>query len=452
MKIAILSTCARRTPPLHYGPWEQFVSLLTEGLVERGFDVTLFATKNSVTKAKLEAVIERGYEEDEEIDPKVAEYLHISNLMEKADNFDIIHNNFDFPPLCYSDLISTPIVTTIHGFSSKKILPVYKKYNGKTFYVAISEADKNPELDYIATIYLGIDLSEFTFSDKAGEYLLFFGGIHREKGTAEAIEIAKRVGMPLIIAGIIQDEEYFEKRVLPHIDGEKVRYIGNVGFPEKAKLLSSAYALLHPVNFEEPFGVSIIESLASGTPVVAFRRGAIPEIIIHEETGFIVENVDEAMDAVKRIPQIRRTRCRSHVEEKFTKDRMVEKYIEVYKKIADGSLGKGQRGFRPWGRYIVLKEGEGYKVKRIEVKEGCRLSYQRHKRRSEHWYIVEGRAACTLDGKEILLSVGESIDIPPFAFHRIEAREGNVVFIEIQRGDYLGEDDIERVEDDFGRI
>lgn len=451
MKIAILSPCAWRTPPLHYGPWEKFVSLLTEGLVERGLDVTLFATKNSHTKAKLEAVIERGYEEDKEIDAKVAEYLHISNLVEKADEFDIIHNNFDFPLLCYSELISTPILTTIHGFSSEKILPVYKKYNGRTFYVAISEANKHPELNYIATIYHGIDLSEFTFSEEPGEYLLFFGRIHHEKGTKEAIEIAKRVNMPLIIAGIIQDRQYFEREVAPHIDGEKIRYIGSIGFPEKAKVLSSALCLLHPINFEEPFGFSLIEALASGTPVIAFKRGAIPEILVHEKTGFIVENVEEAEEAVKRIGEIKRSECREHVEKRFTKDRMVEEYIEVYKKIVDGSLGKGQRGLRPWGRYIVLKEAKGYKVKRIEVKEGFRLSYQRHKKRSEHWYILEGKATVTLDGKEIILSKGESIDIPPLSLHRIEAKRGDLVFIEIQRGEYLLEDDIERIEDDFGR-
>jgi glycosyltransferase involved in cell wall biosynthesis/mannose-6-phosphate isomerase-like protein (cupin superfamily) len=451
MKIAILSSIAWRTPPRHYGPWEKVTSLLTEGLVERGFEVTLFATKDSLTKGRLDAVVERGYEEDKSIDAKVAEYLHISNLMEKADDFDIIHNNFDFPALSYCELIRTPIVTTIHGFSSKRILPVYKKYNGKTFYVAISNADRDPELDYIATIYHGIDLSEYTFGERPGEYLLFFGRIHNEKGTREAIEVAKRTGKRLVIAGIIQDDEYFQREVVPHIDGERIVYVGSVGFPEKADLLSSAYALLHLVNFEEPFGLSMVEALASGTPVIGNRRGAVPEILEDGKTGFIVNSLEEAVERVKRVKEIDRRACRASVEERFTRDRMVDEYVEVYKRVAEGGLGRAKRGLRPWGGFLVLEEGEGYKVKRIEVKKGRRLSYQRHRRRSEHWFVVEGKALCTIDGKEVILCKGESIDIPLGAKHRIEAIE-NLLFIEVQRGSYLGEDDVERLEDDFGRV
>lgn len=452
MKIAILSPIAWRTPPRHYGPWEKFVSLLTEGLVENGLEVTLFATRDSITKAKLEAVIERGYEEDKDVDVKVAEYLHLSHLMERAEEFDLIHNNFDFPALAYSELIKTPLLTTIHGFSSPKILPVYKKYNQRTFYVAISQANRHPELDYIATIYHGIDLKEFIFNDHPEDFLLFFGRIHHDKGTWEAIQIAKKAGRKLIIAGIIQDREYFEKKVAPELDGDQIKYVGSLGFPEKARLLSSAYALLHPINFEEPFGFSLVEAMASGTPVIAMRRGAVPEIVVDGQTGFIVENLDEAVQKVNEVKKLSRFDCRRWVEKKFAKERMVSEYIEVYQKIVEGSLGKGHRGLRPWGRYLVLEEKEKHKVKRIEVKEGMRLSYQRHRRRSEHWFFLQGKALVTIDGQEKLLTPGEAIDIPAYSLHRIEAKEGTVVFIEIQRGDYLGEDDVERIEDDFGRL
>lgn len=451
MKIAILSPIAWRTPPRHYGPWEKVASLITEGLVERGFDVTLFATKDSITKAKLDAVVERGYEEDENVDAKVAEYLHISNLMEKAEEFDVIHNHFDFPALCYCELIKTPLVTTIHGFSSKKILPVYKKYNGKTFYVAISNADRSPELDYIATIYHGIDLGEYEFCEKKGEYLLFFGRIHEEKGTWEAIEVAKRTRRKLVIAGIIQDSEYFRKKIAPEIDGDRIRYIGSVGFPEKAKLLSSAYALIHLVNFEEPFGLSLVEALASGTPVVARRKGAVPEILEHGKTGFVVGTLEEAVERIKDVEEIDRKACRRSVEERFTKERMVDEYIQVYKKVAEGSQGRATKGRRPWGSFVVVEDGKSYKVKKIQVEKGKRLSYQRHKKRSEHWFVVHGRALCTLEGKEVTLSEGESIDIPMGALHRIEALE-DLLYIEVQKGSYLGEDDVERLEDDFGRL
>lgn len=193
MKIAILSPIAWRTPPLKYGPWEQVTSNIAEGLIEQGIDVTLFATGNSNTKGKLQYVSETAYAENMDIDPKVWECLHISNLMEKANDFDLIHNNFDFLPLSYSRLIKTPIVTTIHGFSSPKILPVYIKYNVDNFYVSISNSDRSPELEYIATVYNGINTDKFTFNLIPKDYLLFFGRIHPEKGTLESIQIAKKI-------------------------------------------------------------------------------------------------------------------------------------------------------------------------------------------------------------------------------------------------------------------
>ncbi len=450
MRVAMLSPIAWRTPPRHYGPWEQVVSLITEGLFERGVDVTLFATKDSITSAKLHAVCPKGYEEDKEIHPKVWECLHISELFEMGDEFDIIHNHFDFLPLTYTHMTKTPVLTTIHGFSSEKILPVYEKYNGEVFYVSISDADRAPSLDYIATIHHGIDLSNFTFRGEHGNYLLFFGRIHHDKGTKEAIEIAKRFGKKLVIAGIIQDERYFEKEVKPYIDGESVVYVGSVGKDLRDKLLGEAYALVHPINFKEPFGLSVVESMACGTPVVAFNKGSMPEIIINGTTGFLVENVDDAVDALKRVKELDRSFCRKHVEEKFTKDIMVSKYIDVYKKILD--LRK-REDKRPWGYYEVLLDAKDHKVKRIVVYPKKRLSLQRHKRRSEHWYIVSGKAIVTVDDRVFELSSMDCIDIPKGALHRIEnVCDSNLIFIEVQKGDYLGEDDIERFEDDYGRV
>ena len=229
MRIAMLSPVAWRTPPRHYGPWESVVSLLTEGLIAKEVDVTLFATSDSKTRGALRAVCKAGYEEDEHADPKVCECLHISGLFEDADEFDLIHNHFDFLPLTYSDLVTTPMVTTIHGFSSPRILPVYEKYNSKVHYVAISEADKSPRLDYISTIHHGIDLNEFRFNANPSDYLLFFGRIHPDKGAKEAIEIAKGSDRKLIMAGVIQEKEYYEREVEPYIDGDDITYVGSVG-------------------------------------------------------------------------------------------------------------------------------------------------------------------------------------------------------------------------------
>ncbi|HDJ33595.1 MAG TPA: glycosyltransferase family 4 protein, partial [Bacteroidetes bacterium] len=224
MKVAVLSPVAWRTPPRHYGPWEQVASNVAEGMVKKGLDVTLFATLDSVTGGKLEGIIPKGYEEDPEADPKVAECLHISHLMEQAHRFDIIHNHFDFLPLTYTAMTRTPVLTTIHGFSSPRILPVYKKYNRRVHYVSISDADRSPGLDYIATVHHGIDLARFTLREQPDDYLLFFGRFHPEKGAREAIDIARRTGRKLVMAGIIQDREYFAREIEPWIDGTTVAY------------------------------------------------------------------------------------------------------------------------------------------------------------------------------------------------------------------------------------
>ncbi|MFQ5714932.1 MAG: glycosyltransferase [Candidatus Scalinduaceae bacterium] len=438
------------------------VSILSEGLVRKGLDVTLFATGDSITNARLEAIAPRGYEEDRELDTKVWECLHISNLFEQADEYDIIHNHFDFLPLTYTDLVTTPVLTTIHGFSSPKILPVYKKYNGKVYYVSISDADRSHELDYIATVHHSIEVEKFSFSEQHGEYLLFFGRIHHEKGAYEAIQVAKRYGMNLIIAGIVQDRDYFETKVVPHIDDSNIKYIGPVYAEKKNELLKNAYALIHMINFDEPFGLSLIEAMACGTPTIAIPRGSITEIIDNQKTGFLVNDVEEAVAALNRVPGINRKDCRKVVEERFSAAKMVDKYLEVYREIlqtprpnvrrGESAEGMARKACPPWGKWEVLLDEPNYKVKRITVLPGKRLSYQKHFKRNEHWMVVEGKAVVTIDGKEIYLVKGETIDIPQEAAHRIANKDKKqLTFIEIQQGEYFGENDIVRLEDDYGR-
>lgn len=332
MRIAILSPIAWRTPPRHYGPWERVVSLLTEGLVKAQIDVTLYATADSITSAHLRSVCETPYEEDKSRAPKVWECLHISEIMEQASEFDLIHNNFDFLPLTYSRLIKTPMVTTIHGFSSPQILPVYEKYNHGTDYVAISDADRSPALSYIRTIHHGIDMEHFTFNEKGGEYLLYFGRIHPEKGTWEAIQVAKKSGMKLVIAGIVQDERYFNEYIEPNLD-EHITYVGSVEPLERDAILRNAYALLHPISFNEPFGLSIVEAMACGTPVLAFSRGSMPEIIENGVNGYLVATIEEMTARLKDLDVISRKACRETVERRFSQEKMVQSYIEVYREI-----------------------------------------------------------------------------------------------------------------------
>src|SRR4051812_3687923 len=217
MKVAILSPVTWRTPPRNYGPWEQVVSVLTEGLVKEGINVTLFATGDSITRAKLQSVCKKPLGEYP-ADGKVMECLHISNLMEQATSFDVIHNHFDFLPLTYSGLIHTPVITTIHGFSSEQIVPVYKKYNARSYYVSISNSDRHPDLKYIDTVYNGLDEEQFHPGDGKGNYLLYFGRIHPHKGAYEAIQIAIQSNKKLLLCGLIQDQTYFNEKVAPYLD------------------------------------------------------------------------------------------------------------------------------------------------------------------------------------------------------------------------------------------
>ncbi len=333
MKIAMLAPISWRTPPRHYGPWELVTSLLTEALVARGVDVTLFATLDSITAGRLDGVVERPYSEDPTIDAKVAEALHVGHVFERAAEFDIIHNQADFIPLVFSRLVDTPVVTTIHGFSSPRILPTFRAYQDRVHYVAISEADKAEGLRYAATIHHGIPMGDFHFDPVGSEDLLFFGRMHPDKGAADAIAAAMASHRRLIMCGIVQDEGYFQREVEPHIDGDKVIYLGAVGGEKRIRTLGAARALLHLIHFDEPFGLSVIEAMACGTPVIAFNRGSMPELIDHGVTGFLVNTVDEAVAAIERVGVIDRAACRRAVEERFSIDRMADEYLALYRSI-----------------------------------------------------------------------------------------------------------------------
>jgi glycosyltransferase involved in cell wall biosynthesis len=333
-RVAILSPVAWRTPPRQYGAWETVAGNITEGLAARGWDVTLFATRDSVTKAHLQAVVDQGYEEDSTVDPKVAEYLHISEMFEHAGEFDLIHSHYDFMALTYSRLVKTPVLTTIHGFSSPKIMPVYQKYRDG-YFVSISDSDRAPGLNYLATVYNGIDLALYPFQESPGEELIFLGRIHPDKGVHLAIAVARLSGLPLLIAGIIQDQEYFRKQVEPYLDEREIRYIGPVDVAGKNELFSRARALLHLNTIPERFGLVLAEANAAGVPVVAMDLGSCREVIADGQTGFLVNGVNEAVEALKRIDKIDRAACRRRVHECFSIETMVEAYERVYCRIFD---------------------------------------------------------------------------------------------------------------------
>src|SRR6202046_3077666 len=285
MKLAMLAPIAWRTPPEHYGPWESIASLLTEGLVARGVDVTLFATLDSVTTVALDGVCPHGYAEDPRLDGRIWEALHVSHALARSGEFELVHNHLDWLPLAFGEHARAPMVTTIHGFSGAGILPAYTR--SRSAFVAISDSDRYAGLDYAATIYHGIDLAKFPYRDAAGGYLVSFGRIHPDKGTTDAIEIARHAGRRLLICGIVQDQRYFADAVEPHIDGDQVIYLGSVGPERRAEGLGCAAALLHPLSFDEPFGLSVVEAMACGTPVVAYRRGSMAEGVDEGVTGYL---------------------------------------------------------------------------------------------------------------------------------------------------------------------
>ncbi|MCU1601277.1 MAG: glycosyl transferase, partial [Frankiales bacterium] len=308
-------------------------STLAEGLVALGHEVTLFATADSVTDARLVSAASHGYDEGAGYDVKVVEGLHLANAFEAAADLDVLSNQFDFLPLTYSGLVRTPVITTVHGFSSERILPVYERYDASTHYVSISDSDRHPALHYAATIHHGIDLAGFTFAEEHSGYLLFLGRIHPDKGTHLAIETARRAGMPLVIAGIVHDESYFQAQVAPQL-GSDVTYVGPVGPDQRDALLGGAAALLHLIAFAEPFGLSVVEAMATGTPVIASALGSMPELVVDGVTGFLVDDVDAAVRAVAQLATLSRHACRRHVEVCFSAQRMVADYAELFARIA----------------------------------------------------------------------------------------------------------------------
>jgi glycosyltransferase involved in cell wall biosynthesis len=341
LKIAVISPITWRTPPHNYGPWEQVAYNIAQGAISKGHDVTLYATADSKTSGKLVSVCPRPLAEDETLDTEVYKFLHISKVFEDAleDKFDIIHNQFDYYPLVFSNFIRIPMVTTVNGFNNEQYKLIYKKYNNIANYVSISNADRTKELDYVGTVYNGINLDEFEFNNNPkGDYLLSIGRISRDKGTDRAIKVAKMAKINLIIAGQVpfEEKEYFEKFIKPHINGKDIKWVGPVGPKERNDVMKNATASLHMINFNEPFGLTVAEAMACGTPVIAINKGSMPELIDNGVNGYLVNDENEALTAIKNINKIDRLMCRQKIAENFTLEKMASGYEEIYYKV----LGK----------------------------------------------------------------------------------------------------------------
>jgi glycosyltransferase involved in cell wall biosynthesis len=345
VRIGILGPIAWRIPPRTYGGWEQVTGNLADGLVARGHDVTLFATADSITTARLSSVVAQPLAENRDLGKLAREYeaLHIASALARASEFDVVHNHAGCFAACAASLVATPVITTLHGSAAEEGSRLIYRRHRNLPYVSITDAERRlcPELHYIATVYNGIAVDRFPFRDRAGSYLLCIGRMSPDKGIHLAIRAAAQAGMPLVLAGIVPEENaaYFDAQIRPHLAGGAVEFLGPVTHAEKAPLMAGAAASLHLVTYEEAFGLTITESLACGTPVIATRRGSIPELLRHGETGFIVDHVDEVAGLVARLGEIDRHACRIDAEARFAVARMVAGYERCYGAL----LGRGHR-------------------------------------------------------------------------------------------------------------
>lgn len=337
LRIGILAPIAWPIPPECYGGWEYVAGMLAEGLVRRGHDVTLFATAEARTGAKLRWVCPRPLMHDRALHQmaRVYETLHLANALEHALEFDVLHNHLGCIPVSFSHLSPVPIVTTLHGSAGEEdSRRIYNRYRGQP-YVSNTHAERTmaPHLNYVKTVYNGVDLGQMPFVAEMGEYLLYAGRIAPDKGVHNAVQVAQHTGVRLVIAGFIPPEYtlYFDRQIAPHLRPGQVEFVGEVNAAEKGELFGRARAFLYLITRREAAGLTMIEAMAAGTPVIAFPHGAVPEVVRHGQTGFVVADVAAACAAVGRIHEIDRVACRRHVAQRFTTEQMVIGYEDAYR-------------------------------------------------------------------------------------------------------------------------
>lgn len=341
MRIGMIAPLELRVPPLAYGGTELIVSLLTEELVRRNHSVTLFASGDSCTSASLVAGAP-SYLRGSHRNKGLLSILNVVSCLERSDDFDLIHNHTGLEGMATAGLIRTPVLTTLHGALEGDWLLLFQRYRG--WYNTISESAKAlipPKDRFAGVIYNAIECETYPFNPgPRDDYLLFLSRISPEKGPHLAIEVARRLGQRLVIAGNVDsvDEQYFQSEIMPQVDGDLVHYVGEADYALKRELFSNARCLLAPITWDEPFGLFMTEAMACGTPVIAMRRGAAPELVVDGETGFLVDDVDEMAEAVSRIHTIDPTACRRNVEERFSVGRMVDDYIAAYSRITGCSV------------------------------------------------------------------------------------------------------------------
>ena len=345
MKIAQIAPLWERVPPFRYGGIELIVSLLSDELVRRGHEVTLFASGDSLTTAKLKSVHDQALRLDPSIkEPGLYEQMMLHDVYRQADHFDIIHSHVGCAGLPYSSLVKTPTVHTMHGIFTPDNEKMFRQFAWQP-YISISEAQREPRLglNYIHTVYNGIDTKAYPFcaTPTQSAYLAFVGRLSPEKGPLQAIEIARASGLPLKMAGKIDavDRAFYSEQLESHIDGEQIQYLGEVSHDEKVALLRGATATLFPITWREPFGLVMIESMATGTPVIGMALGSVPEVIAHEKTGFVCHSIEKMVEAVPLVSKLDRQTCRDYVINNFSVESMTDQYLRAYDMALIASKG-----------------------------------------------------------------------------------------------------------------
>jgi glycosyltransferase involved in cell wall biosynthesis len=341
MRIAQVAPLYESVPPKYYGGTERVVSYLTEELIRQGHEVTLFASGDSETKARLVAACRRSLRLDEQcIDQMAHQILMLERVFQRAAEFDIIHFHVDYLHFPLSRRQPITHVTTLHGrLDIPDLIPLYQEFQDMPV-ISISNEQRKPLpwANWQATVYHGLPADLYRFRAEPGSYLAFMGRMSPEKRVDRAIEIAKRIQIPLKIAAKVDpvDKDYFESVIAPLLDDLLIEFVGEIGDAQKNEFLGNAYALLLPIDWPEPFGLVMIEAMACGTPVIAYRGGAVPEIMEEGHTGFIVEELEDAVEAVQRVPELSRKRCREVFEQRFTVTRMARDYLQAYKRLIEG--------------------------------------------------------------------------------------------------------------------
>ena len=370
MRIAMIAPLAEAVPPALYGGTERVVSVLTEELVRRGHHVTLFASGDSETRAELVACAPRALRLDPDADDALAATLIELGraYWRAAADFDLIHNHVDWPAFPFARLVATPTLSTVHG---RVDVPQVRQRYGmfpEQALISISDAQREPlpDANWVATVYNGIDLTHFQFQPTAGDYLVYLGRISPEKRPDRAIEIARRTGMRLVMAAKVDptDRQYYEQSIAPLIHATPlVEYIGEVNEQEKDVLLGGAYAYLFPIDWPEPFGLTMVEAMATGTPAIAWRCGSVPEVLVDGVTGFVCDSMDEMVAAVERVGQLSRAACRRHVETRFSGEAMADVYERVYAAAIDGVPAVGREFAAVTAREPATSDGPSRSVR-----------------------------------------------------------------------------------------